>query len=171
MSGIEDKMPWELINTFIWYSRSHINAYNSSKGLKFGQWQTYNASRGIATYQIAMLIMLAENIPSTYYADMRIHGKESKFGSFMELTKGVHYDVYSHYEKQQIITPQLQCALMNLNVLDAITFEKNHRLNNYNIVFDPQEKAVNICAYDNNSGPCFFISRRNHLLRMQDVIQ
>lgn len=158
LEEIRNLIPWALINNFVWYSRSHIDAYNSSKGVKNGHWQTYNASRGIATYRMAQVLGLEAIIPATYYVSLNVAGSGIKFGSFMETAKGIHYDEYSHFEKNRVITPQMQRALLNLNILDVITYEKDHRLDNYNIVFDDSGKAVNVCAYDNDSGPCFFIS-------------
>jgi len=158
LKQLEGKMNWDVIETFVWYSRSHIDAYNAAIGVKDGGWQTYNAQRGIATYKIAQALGLYEIVPNTYYVNLLIEGKETKFGSFMDVAKGIHFDEYSKLTRSDIITPQLQCALTNLNILDAITYEKDHRLNNYNIVLNEAGKAIDVCAYDNDSGPTFFFS-------------
>lgn len=158
LRGFENKMPWNIINTFVWYSRSHIDAYMSAKGVAKNGYQTYNASRGIATYQMAKVLQVEEMIPATFYANLKVKDGRDRFGSFMLMARGIHYDEYSKYSKDKVITPQLQRYLTMLNLLDAITYEKDHRLNNYNIVFNENGDAEAVCAYDNDSGPCFFLS-------------
>lgn len=155
---VEGRMPWDVIETFVWYSRSHIDAWNFAKGVNKNSWQTYNAQRGIATYEISKVIGLEGIVPKTSYCRLSIDERRTKFGSFMDLAEGIHYDEYSHYDKDKVLTPKLQRALVNLNILDAITYEKDHRLNNYNIVFGDNGKAIDVCAYDNDAGPTFFIS-------------
>jgi hypothetical protein len=151
----------ELVHAFVWYCRSHIDAYNYCRFLNTEGWQTYNASRGIATYQLALLLGIDEYIPKTYYVNFNVDGKR-KFGSFMEVASGIHFDDYSKLDKNRVITPRIQRALTTLNLLDAITYEKDHRLNNYNIVLDSTGCAVGVCAYDNDSPLCFSLFPSPH---------
>ena len=122
------------------------------------KWQTYFASRGIATYRLSELLGLYGYIPRTRYVSLAVKGGRNRFGSFMDVASGVHYDDYSKLDAEHIITPALQRSLTSLNLLDALTYEKDHRLNNYNVVLDENGYASGVCAYDNDAHLTFFVS-------------
>lgn len=147
-----------LIHTFVWYMRSHVDAYKSSKFGVRNKWQTYYASRGIATYQFSRLLKLEGMIPETRYVNLEVENGRSRFGSFMDVAEGIHYDNYCKSDASHIITPALQRRLLMLNLLDCLTYEKDHRLNNYNVVIDKEGYATGVCAYDNDSPLVFFFS-------------
>ncbi len=148
----------DLVHTFVWYMRSHIDAYNSARYGVRDKWQTYSASRGVATYQFSKLLKLEGLIPKTRYVNLEVENGRSRFGSFMDVAEGIHFDDYCNSNITHIITPALQRGLVMLNLLDCLTYEKDHRLNNYNVVTDNDGFATGVCAYDNDSPLCFFIS-------------
>lgn len=148
----------DLIHTFVWYMRSHVDAYKSARFGARNKWQTYFASRGVATYQFSRLLKLEGMIPETRYVNLEVENGRSRFGSFMDVAEGVHYDNYCKSDALHIITPALQRSLLMLNLLDCLTYEKDHRLNNYNVVTDKEGYATGVCAYDNDSPLVFFFS-------------
>lgn len=158
LSAIKDVYPHDIIHTYVWYIRSHVDAYNASRYWMKGKWQTYFASRGIATYRLSELIGLQGYIPRTRYVNLEVKGGRNRFGSFMDVASGVHYDDYSKLDAEHIVTPALQRSLTSLNLLDTLTYEKDHRLNNYNVVLDEKGYASGVCAYDNDAHLTFFVS-------------
>jgi len=158
LSAIKEVYPHEIIHNYVWYISSYIDAYNVSRYWMKNKWQTYFASRGIATYRLSELLGLQGYIPRTKYVNLEVKGGRNRFGSFMDVAYGVHYDDYSKLDAMHIITPTLQRSLTSLNLLDALTYEKDHRLNNYNVVLDEKGYATGVCAYDNDAPLTFFVS-------------
>lgn len=158
LETIRDVFDDDLIHMFVWYMRSHIDAYNSARYGVRGKWQTYSTSRGVATYEFSKLLKLEGLIPKTRYVNLEVENGRSRFGSFMDVAEGIHFDEYCNSNRTHIITPALQRGLVMLNLLDCLTYEKDHRLNNYNVVTDKEGFATGVCAYDNDSPLVFFIS-------------
>lgn len=138
---------------FIW---GELFAYRLNGGLKTGEYQTYNALRGIATYRVAKLLGLDALIPKTEYAMLCIDGETVLFGSVMEEAPGVSVEKMDAVARRDICTPELQRALNNLNVLDVICHEKDHRPGNYLVTVD-RGKATGVSAFDNDSPNSFGI--------------
>lgn len=138
---------------FIW---GELFAYRLNGGLKTGEYQTYNAIRGIATYRMAKLLGLDALIPKTEYAKICIDGETALFGTVMEEAAGVFVEKMNGNARRSICTPELQRALNNLNVLDVICHEKDHRPGNYAVTVN-QGKATSVIAFDNDSPNCFGI--------------
>lgn len=153
----EASIPADVLFCFIWYARSEIFSYKLNRGVRLGMWQTYNASRGIATKIIANTLGLSNLIPETKYVRLFVSDKTQRFGSYMDIADGIPIEKYREYEKERVLTPEIQRSLNQLNILDAITYEKDHRVNNYHIEFK-DNKAVRVCAFDNDSVLCFFIN-------------
>lgn len=158
LSAIKDVYPHEIVHNYVWYISSYVDAYNVSRYRMKDKRQTYFASRGIATYRLSELLGLQGYIPRTRYVNLEVKGGRNRFGSFMDVAFGVHYDDYSKLDAEHIITPALQRSLTSLNLLDALTYEKDHRLNNYNVVLDEKGYASGVCAYDNDAPLTFFVS-------------
>ena len=136
---------------FVW---GELYAYKLNSGIQMGSYQTYNAVRQIATKRIANIFGLSELIPSTEYAVLNISDGRTLFGTIMEAAPGIILERESMQKRRSIVTPKLQHALNNLNFLDALCYEKDHRPGNYTVTMS-DNKAESICAFDNDSPMSF----------------
>lgn len=136
---------------FVW---GDLYAYMLNNGLRKGCYQTYNAVRSIATYRMARLLGLERLIPRTEYAKLCIDDATPLFGTIMDCALGVCLEQSTPDERSKMVSPMLQRDLMNLNCLDAICTERDHRLGNYNVVLE-NGIAQGIAAFDNDSPRSF----------------
>lgn len=136
---------------FVW---GELYAYKLNAGIKTGAYQTYNAVRQIATKRIADLFGLSELVPRTEFAVLNISDGRRLFGTVMEAAPGTILERESAQKRRSIVTPRLQHALNDLNFLDALCHEKDHRPGNYTVVMTGN-KAESICAFDNDSPMSF----------------
>lgn len=136
---------------FVW---GDMYAYMLNNGVRKGCYQTYNAVRSIATYRMARLLGLERLIPRTEYAELCIDGATPLFGTIMDCAPGVCLEQSTPDERSKMVSPMLQRDLMNLNCLDAICTERDHRLGNYNVVLE-NGIAQGIAAFDNDSPRSF----------------
>ena len=136
---------------FIW---GDLYAYKLNSGIRTGSYQTYNAVRQIATKRIANIFGLSELIPNTEFAVLSISDGRKLFGTIMEAAPGIILEREPVQIRRSVVTPRLQHALNNLNFLDALCYEKDHRPGNYTVVMNG-DKAESICAFDNDSPMSF----------------
>ena len=136
---------------FIW---GELYAYKLNSGVKIGAYQTYNAVRQIATKRLADIMGLSELIPTTKFVVLNISDGRKMFGTIMEAAPGVILEHESAEKRKSVATPMLQRALNNLNFLDTLCHEKDHRPGNYAVLVE-DNKANTICAFDNDSPMSF----------------
>ena len=147
----------EEIKSFVQFAWGEIYNYKLNNGLRHGQFQIYNACRGLATKAIADLLGLEELIPKSQYVRLRIDAKTEIFGTLMDQAPGELVKWAPPEKRKSMITPQLQHSLNNLNLLDVICYERDHKPSNYNVLLDENQKGLKVCAFDNDSPLTFFI--------------
>lgn len=155
--GMSSEME-ERVKEFVQYIWGDLFVYKLNNGLKKGEYQTYNAIRSIATYRLAKLFGVQELIPETEYAWIYIDDQLPIFGTIMKEAPGVCMEKMDTEMRKSVCTPELQRALNNLNCLDVICLEKDHRPGNYNVILD-KGKAKGIVAFDNDSPNSFGIGK------------
>lgn len=136
---------------FVW---GELYAYKLNSGIKTGAYQTYNAVRQIATKRIADLFDLSEFVPKTEFAVLHISDGRTLFGTVMEAAAGTVLEHASAQKRRSVVTPRLQRALNNLNFLDALCYEKDHRPGNYAVTLR-EGQAESVCAFDNDAPMTF----------------
>jgi hypothetical protein len=117
------------------------------KGVRY---QTYNAGKMMAEEAIAALFGLERLLTNTHFCKVCIGNGEELVGTIMNDAGGVDIRFFSD-DYKEAITPQLVCDLDNLNILDAVCYEKDHRPGNYHLILNDKGKAVSICSFDNDS--------------------
>ncbi len=146
----------ERVKDFVQFIWGDLFVYQLNGGLKIGGYQTYNALRSIATYRMARLLGLGDMIPKTEYAKLFIDGNFACFGTVMEEAPGFSAEEMDEKTSAALASPALQRFLNNLNVLDVLCLEKDHRPGNYYVTADAG-KATGVCAFDNDSPNSFGI--------------
>lgn len=118
-------------------------------GLEFA-----SANRQMATETMARLLGLDYMIPHSEYAILKMNNDLLK-GTIMEVADGESTEGITKNHSDNVVSPALQRELMNLNVLDAITFERDHRPGNYNIILDGEGKVSGLSVFDNDAPMTF----------------
>lgn len=156
--GLEGASPHqeERLKDFIQYIWGNLFVYSLNSGVKTGHYQTYNACRSIAFRYMAELLKVDNLIPPTEYVWLRIDGVGTFFGSVMEQASGECMDDEDNKRRKEVCSPALQRSLGQLNLLDVLCQEKDHRIDNYNVVLD-SGYASSVVAFDNDSPASFGI--------------
>ena len=142
---------------FVFFMCNEIAAYKLNSGVKIGLFQTYNASRSICTKLIADLLNLSYLVPKTIFVELKFEEKKC-LGSLMERAPGQSVVKIPPDDRKRIVSAQLYHCLCNLNFLDSICYEKDHRPNNYLVELDDNGVATGVCAFDNDAPLTFFPS-------------
>lgn len=129
------------VNKEMAYWRSHKRAV---------QYQTYNAGKMMAEETIAALFGVERIMTHTHFCRLQIGDGEEMVGTMMSDAGGVDVRCFKDNYKE-VFTPQLVCDLDNLNILDAVCHEKDHRPGNYHLLLDEKGNVVSICSFDNDS--------------------
>jgi hypothetical protein len=126
--------------------------YRQNSFQKEGRVEVLNATKSLASYRIAKLFNMQNLIVNTRWAKVTTEHGET-FGVICDEAAGKR--ALDCWVK---ITPSLQRELSDLNVLDAICYQRDHGPNNYNIWFD--ENDAHICAFDNDNPTTFLVTHK-----------
>ena len=124
--------------------------FNSNKY----KYQTYNACSSMAEEKVARLLGIDRLLTHSYFCRVKVDGRKEIVGTMASFAKGVGVqELKDNY--QEVFTPELVKELSNLNIIDVICYEKDHRPDNYHIVLDKKGRAVSICSFDNDTSWSF----------------
>lgn len=142
---------------FVEYVWSEFYSYKLNGGVRRDQPQVYNAIRAISYYKMAQLLGLERLVPETRFIKV-ILNRDVRLGSWMEEANGISFLEIMGENRKDMVNPILQRELLNLNLLDVICYEKDHRPDNYNVLIDEHGKVYSISVFDNDSPMSFFVS-------------
>lgn len=145
------------------YLWGEIYSYRLNAGLKKGSYQSFNASKSLATKKIADLLGLGYLIPETELVKLVFPDGNEKIGTLMSAVIGVAPKKMSYAEKQKI-TPKFQRDCNSLNVLDAICHERDHRPGNYFVRLNSKGEVDSLEAFDNDAPMTFFLTSNINLV-------
>lgn len=132
-----------------------INAINRhQRNIRGGRWEFSNANRQMATEAMAALLGLDYMIPHSKFVVITLP-EYSMHGTLMCVAKGESTEGIKYERSRAVASPILQRELINLNILDAITYERDHRPGNYNMVLDNNGKVCEISVFDNDAAMTF----------------
>ena len=161
---VEDKLaleigflPWkekniELMSYFYSFIKSSITNYQFHDFVSGGGFETYFASRQLASYELAKLLGMQRLITSSELVCLDIEG-EKHFGVLSNRAPGKR-----GLDCKEYLTPQMQRELTNLKVIDTLSYQIDHFANNYNVIYDERNKPISVCAFDNDANRTFWIS-------------
>ena len=135
----------EIIAYFFTFISGPLFSWNFHSFLKEGEYETFFASRTIASYELAKCLNCERLITPAKFVKVIISG-EVHYGVLCDKAEGVRA-----LDSKALITPQLQKELLTLNILDALSYQNDHFVNNYNIITDKDNIAISVCAFDNDS--------------------
>ena len=142
---------------FVW---SEVYNYKLNASFKRRKYETFNAARSLSFFSIAKLFNLSYLVPNTRLCKIVGFGNYDRIGVLMDDAKGTDLSEITPIDRKNKVDPLLQKEFLNLNILDAICFEKDHRPDNYNVIFNKNGDAESICVFDNDSPMSFFLSNK-----------
>lgn len=134
---------------FLTYMANEISHY-SNYSANSHKYDTFGASRSIASFIVAKHLNVAHIYAEARLIKLNIAGNE-EFGVLSPKVAGTR-----SMDTEINVSPELHAELTNLNIVDAICFQKDHNTNNYNI--DPNQSENIVCAFDNDNPTTFFCS-------------
>lgn len=141
------------IDHFLKYVMNTISHHRRNK--RGGQWEFSNANRQMATEAMAQLLGVGYMVPHSEFVTVVTPEGEEMRGTLMEPAPGEGTEAITAIRSKAVCSPALQRELMKLNVLDAITFERDHRPGNYNIVLDAEGRVCGLSVFDNDAEMTF----------------
>lgn len=124
--------------------------------LNCGRYQTYNFNRSKAERIVAEEMGFPEMVCDSELVRLRVDDSREFIGSWMGKAPGRSITEITTETLLASLTPDIQKSLLTLHALDVICLEKDHRPENYNIVYDASGNARSVCAFDNDSPMAFF---------------
>ena len=140
------------IDHFLKYVMNAIG--RQQRNLGGGRLEFSNANRQMATEAVAKMLGLDYMIPHSEFVVVN-HGGKAMHGTLMEVADGESTEGISEERSREVASPALQRELMKLNMLDAITYERDHRPGNYNIILDENGKTSRLSVFDNDAAMTF----------------
>ena len=113
-------------------------------------------SETLADYRTFTAFGLGDMFPKVKLCKITVDEGREWIGTMMDYAEGI-YPLNLKEGLKDAISTKTQKILVNLHVLDAICFEKDHKPGNYNIVTD-DGFIVNISVFDNDCPWTFFPS-------------
>lgn len=154
---VESEEERRIIRLLAFYLYGEINAYIWNFGVKRGRLQTFSANRTLGVTAIAKLIHVEDLLTSAKFVKITLNGIE-KYGILSEEAEGSAKVEVSYEERMKNVTPSFVRALNNLNLLDVLTGDNDHRVGNYNVI--GEEKYISVKSYDNDGPSCFSLTAR-----------
>ena len=145
------------LRKLVFYLYSEVQNWFLNSGVKAGDLETFSAVRALSTYALAEMLGVGYLIPRCDFVKIRINGKE-KYGVLTEEAKGESPLSHPYSQRARRVTPQLLCSLTDLNLLDAISRDNDHRVGNYHVVTDESQNYISILSYDNDSPDSYRLS-------------
>lgn len=145
------------------YLWGEIYSYRLNAGLKKGLYQSFNASKSLATKKIADLLGIGYLIPEIELVKLVFPDGNEKIGTLMSAVNGIAPKKMLYAEKQKI-TPKFQRDCNSLNVLDAICHERDHRPGNYFVRLNSNGEVDSLEAFDNDAPMTFSLTGNINLV-------
>ena len=114
------------------------------------KYQTYNVCSSMAEEKVAEMLGLERLLTHSFFCRLQIDDGKELVGTMSSVAKGVDVrDLKDCFET--CFTPELDKELTNLNLIDTICYEKDHRPGNYHIILNAEGRAISVCSFDNDS--------------------
>lgn len=141
------------IDHFLKYVMNTIGHHRRNK--RGGEWEFSNANRQMATEAMARLVGLDYMIPHSEFVVIDTPNGAQMRGTLMANAAGESTEGISAERSRAVCSPALQRELTKLNVLDTITYERDHRPGNYSMVLDVNGKVIGLSVFDNDAEMTF----------------
>ncbi len=151
-SQVEDH---EEFLSFLKYSGAVISTYMANSYVKNGCLENGNSNKQVSTYILSKILGVNNIIPKVEIVEICMKGK-MRIGTLMEKAAGTDVAYIQPKDRPSVVKNTFLRDLTNLEYLDALCYQLDHRLDNYNVVCDIDGKAVSVVAFDNDASRTFF---------------
>lgn len=141
-------LPQSLIDIavyFLWYMRGAANTYRTLNVARGKKYSFFSAVRAVSSRIIAEELKLDYMISKAEWCRIVLDNGRTVFGVISESADGERM-----LDSSVKLNTSLQRELLNLSILDVITFQTDHGPNNYNVFIDEDGKC-SVCAFDNDN--------------------
>lgn len=145
------------LRKLVFYLYGELQNWFYNTGVKAGELQTFSAVRALGTYALARLLGVEELIPRCDFVKICLNGK-TKYGVLSEEAPGDTWISRPPKERASLVTPAILRGLTNLNLLDVLAGENDHRVGNYHVVTEASAGESPILSFDNDSPDVFGFS-------------
>lgn len=143
----------------IFFLYGEINAFIWNAGVKEGDLQTFSAVRSLGVRRLSEILGVDYIIVPSKYVKIIING-DVKYGVLCDEATGSLQTDTPIESRVQRCTPYLLRSLTDFNILDALTFDHDHRIGNYYVTEYKNGKYEKICSYDNDATMVFALSAK-----------
>ncbi len=130
---------------FLWVLRGAMYNFRTMKYIRGKKYSFFSASKAIASKILADELMVGSLITETLWCRITLEDNRILFGVMTKAAKGSRMS-----DTEPELSGKLQRELNILNLLDIISFQKDHGPNNYNVTEDGE-----VCAFDNDNPTTF----------------
>ena len=142
---------YPVASAFILFLRGEMTAYRDNQKLfsRGAYLQTFNYNLQRATKRLADLLGIGALIPDIAMQVIEIKHKRY-VASVMEPSPGVPANEVPMERRRDLTPPFIRC-LSNLDYLDALCYQTDHKQRNYNVCWGPDDKPASVSAFDNDA--------------------
>lgn len=141
---------------FIKYISGIIISQKTNAYLPKGAYENFSANKQLATYKLAYLLGVPELITPVTVGAFTENGVR-KVGTVMDKAPGYPPSDISPQQRTKLDLPVFLKDLTNLEYLDALCYQLDHRLDNYYVVENEAGQISRVVAFDNDAARTFFI--------------
>lgn len=149
------------LKKLVFYLYGELQNWFYNINVKKGQLQTYSAVRALGTQELARMLGIDSLIPRCGFVKLKLMGRV-RYGILSEEAEGDTLTSSPFAERAGSVTPTLLRDLTNLNLLDALTGDNDHRIGNYHVVKNGTGEYSALISYDNDSPDTFKLSSSVH---------
>ena len=142
---------------FIKYVSCVILSQKSNAYLSDGSYENFTANKQLATYRLACLFGLEHIVPAVWPCRFSDETRE-RVGTMMDKAEGAPPSGVLPKERENYAKETFLRDLTNLEYLDAICYQLDHRLDNYYVTKNENGVFDHVVAFDNDALRTFFVS-------------
>jgi hypothetical protein len=149
------EMSWCGKVSFLKYCKGGLEDYYNNSYLNHNSLHNFNLNRQLATRKIAEILGISEIIPQIKVVNLLLGPDKYKMTGTLMSTAGNANPCMLPQEKRNQHSKKFVQQISNLEFLDAICYQLDHRLGNYNVQID-NDCIVGAMAFDNDAPMTFF---------------
>ena len=142
---------------FIKYICGVINGHKINAYLPTGTYENYSANKLLATYRFASVLGVGSLIVPIKVVAFWDNGHEH-LGTMTKNAPGYPPSDITPQQRRNMDIASFLKDITNLEYLDALCYQLDHRLDNYYVVEDEEGKIARVVTFDNDAARTFFIS-------------
>lgn len=154
------------LRKLIFYLYGELQNWFYNARVRPGELQTFSAVRALGVRELARMLSVEELIVHCDFVKVKLGGRV-RYGILSEEAEGDTLLDCPPEQRARLSSPELLRSLTNLNLLDTVSGDNDHRIGNYHVLTDEAGKYSDVLSYDNDSPATFGLSPS---IRFKNVI-